>query len=92
MGGCAGHAEAGQERAHCACGWPPAKAGALGSLRIVPVPGPAMGLSLAGPSGAGLGLRALPCFASVDPVTDASGFAYRPSFDGGPGRCTGDVS
>ena len=30
--------------------------------------------------------------ACVDRVTDASGFPYRPSFDGGLGRCTGAVS
>ena len=51
-----------------------------------------MGLSLAGPSGVGLGLRALRWWACVDPVTDASGFPYDPSFDGGLGRCTGAVS
>ena len=37
----------------------PAEAGALGSLRVVPVWGPAMGLSLGGPSGVSLRLRAL---------------------------------
>ena len=47
-----------------------------------------MGLSLAGPAGVSLGLRALRWLACVDPVTDASGFPYRPSFDGGLGRCT----
>ena len=46
----------------------PAEAGELGSLRVVPVRGTAMGLSLAGPSGVGLELRALRWF------TDASGF------------------
>ena len=51
-----------------------------------------MGLSLAGPSGVCLGLRALRWLACVDPVTDASGFLYRLSFDGGLGRCTGAVS
>ena len=30
--------------------------------------------------------------ACVDPFTDASGFPYRPSCDGGLGRCTGAVS
>ena len=30
--------------------------------------------------------------ACVDPVTGASGFPYRPSFDGGLGQCTGAVS
>ena len=70
----------------------PAVAGALGSLRGVPVRGPAMGLSLADPSGVGLGLCALQWLACVDPVTDTSGFPYRPSFDGGLGWCTGAVS
>ena len=51
-----------------------------------------MGLSLAGPSGVGLGLRALRWLACVDPVTDVSGFPYRPSLDGELGRCTGAVS
>ena len=31
-------------------------------------------------------------FGVCGPVTDASGFPYRPSFDGGLGRCTGAVS
>ena len=51
-----------------------AKTVALGSLCVLPVRGPAMGLSLEGPSGVGLGLRALRWVACVDPVTDASGF------------------
>ena len=80
-----------ENRAHCACRWPPPRQGRW-ALRVVPVRGPAMGLSLAGPSGVGLGLRALRWLACVDPVTDASGFPYRPSFDGGLGRCTGAVS
>ena len=92
LGGCAGHAEAGREPGSLCLPLAPAEAGALGSLRVVPVRGPAMGLSLAGPSGVGLGLRALRWLACVDPVTDASGFPYRPSFDGGLGRCTGAVS
>ena len=92
LGGCAGHAEAGRETGSLCLPLAPGAAGALGSLRVVPVRGPAMGLSLAGPFGFGLGLRALRWFACVDPVTDASGFPYRPSFDGGLGRCTGAVS
>ena len=51
-----------------------------------------MGLSPTGPSGVGLGLRALRWLPCVDPVTDVSGFPYRPSFDGGLGGCTGAVS
>ena len=92
LGGCAGHAEAGQEPGSLCLPLAPAEAGALGSLRVVPFWGSAMGLSLASPSGVGLGLRALRCFACVDPVTDASGFPYRLSFDGGLGRCTRAVS
>ena len=92
LGGCAGHAEAGREPGSLCLPLAPAEAGTLGSLRVVPVRGPAMELSLAGPSGAGLGLRALRWLACVDPVTDESGFPYRPSFDGRLGRCTGAVS
>ena len=47
---------------------------------------------LAGPSGVGLVLCALPWLACVDPVIEASGFPYRPSSDGGLARCTGAVS
>ena len=75
--------EAGQERGSLCLPPAPAEAAALGLLSVVPVRGPAMGLSLAGPSGFGVGLRALPWFACVDPVTDASGFPYRPSFENG---------
>ena len=91
LGGCAGHVEAGREPGSLCPALTPAEAGALGSLRVVPVRGPAMGFSLAGPSGVGLGLRALRWLGCVDPVTDASGFRYRPAFDGGSGRCTVDA-
>ena len=92
LGGCTGHAEAGREPGSLCLPLAPAEAGALGLLRVVPVRGPAMGLSLAGPSGVGLGLPALRWLACVDPVTDTSGFRYHPSFDGGLGRCTRAVS
>ena len=91
LGGRAGHVEAGQEPGSLCLPLAPAEAGALGLLRVVAVLGPAMGLSLAGPSGIGLGLLALWCLACEDPVTDASSFPYCPSFDGGPSRCTGAV-
>ena len=70
--GCAGHVEAGREPGSLCLPLPPAEAGALNSIRVVPVRGPAMGLSLAGPSGVGAGLRALRWLACVDLVTDAS--------------------
>ena len=50
--------------------------------------GLAMGLSRAGPSTVGLGQQALQWFACADQVTDASGFPYCLSFNGGFGRCT----
>ena len=91
LGGCAGHVEAGRESGSLCLPLAPAEARAMGSLRFVPVWGPAMGLSLLGLSGSGPGLRALRLFVCVDPVTDASGFPFRPSFDGGLGGCTGAV-
>ena len=69
LGSCVGHAEAGRQPGSLCLPLAPAEAGALGSLRVVPVRGPAMGLSLAGPSGVGLGLRALRWLACVDPDT-----------------------
>ena len=92
MGGCAGHVEVCPELGSLCLPLAPAEAGALGSLRVIPVQGPPMGLSLAGPFGVGLGLRALRWLACVDPVTDASGFLYRPSFDGGLRWCTEALS
>ena len=92
FGGCAGHAEAGREPGSLCLPLAPAEAGALGWLRVIHVRGPALGLSLADPSGVCLGLRALRWLACLDLVGDASRFAYRPSSDGGLGRYTGGVS
>ena len=64
---CAGHVEAGREPGSLCLPLAPAEARALGALRVVPVRGPAMGLSLAGPSGFGLGLRALRWFGVCGP-------------------------
>ena len=89
LGGCAGHVEAGREPGSLCPPLTAAEAAAVGSLRVVPVQGPAMELSLFGPSGVSLGLPALRWFACVDPVTDAPGFQYHQSFDRGLGWCTG---
>ena len=59
LGGCAGHVEAGREPGSLCLPLAPAEAGAPGALRVVPVRGRMMGLSLAAPSGFGLALRAL---------------------------------
>ena len=56
LGGCAGHADAGREPGSLCLPLAPTEAGAPGSLRVVPLRGLAMGLSLVGPSGVGLGL------------------------------------
>ena len=67
LGGRAGHVEAGREPGSLCLPLAPAEARARGALRVVPVRGPAMGLSLAGPSGFGLGLRALRWFGVCGP-------------------------
>ena len=67
LGGCAGHVEAGREPGSLCLPLAPAEARALGALRVIPVRGPAMGLSLAGPSGFGLGLHALRWFGVCGP-------------------------
>ena len=67
LGGCAGHVEAGREPGSLCLPLAPAQARAPGALRVVPVRGAAMGLSLAGPSGLGLGLRALRWFGVCGP-------------------------
>ena len=67
LGGCTGHVEAGREPGSLCLLLAPAEARALGALRVVPVRGPAMRLSLAGPSGFGLGLRALRWFGVCGP-------------------------
>ena len=94
--GCAGHAEAGRERGFIVPALAPVEAGALGSLRVVPVRGPMMGLSLAGHSGVGLGLRALRWLACADQVTDASSAVRHSTADsaGAPGlfRLDADTS
>ena len=56
------------------------EAAALGSLRVVPVRGPAMGLSLVGPSGVGLGLRALRWIAVCGPGHSRVQFPVPPFF------------
>ena len=62
LGGCAGQVEAGREPGSWCPLLAPAEAGALRSLRVVPVRGPAMGPALAGLSDVGLPLRALGWF------------------------------
>ena len=62
LGGCAGHSEAGRERGSWCLPLAPDKVGALSSLLVAPIWGPAMGLFPARPPGVGLGLHALRWF------------------------------
>ena len=83
---CAGHVEAGREQGSCCLPLAPAKAAALGSLRVVPVRRPAIRLSLVGPCGVSLGLLALRWFGVCGPgyscvrlpVPSTSQWATRP--------------
>ena len=84
--------EAGREPGSWCLPLAAAEAGALGSLCVIPVRHLEMGLSMVVSSGISLGLRALPWFACVDPVTHRSGLPYCPSFGGGLGPCTGAVA
>ena len=59
LGGCAGHVEARREPGSLCLPLAAAEAAVVGLLPVVPVQGPATGLSLAGPSGVRLGLCAL---------------------------------
>ena len=92
LGVCAAHVEARREPGSLCLPLAPAEAGTLGSLGFVLVWGPALGLSLAGPSGFGLGLRALRWFACVDPVNDVFRFPHRPLINRRIGWCTEGVS
>ena len=67
LGGCAGHAQAGRQAGALCLPLAPAEAGTLGLLGVIAIRGPAMGLSLAGPSGFGPGLRALRWFGVCGP-------------------------
>ena len=67
LGCCAGHVEVGRETSSLCLPLAPAEARALSEPRVVPVRGPAMGLSLAGPSGFCLALRALRWFGACGP-------------------------
>ena len=76
----------------CACRWPPPRLGLL--ARSAPYPFGALqwGRRRRVPPGSVTGCVCCGGLACVDPVTDASVFLWGPSFNGGPGRCTGAVS
>ena len=81
-----------ENRAHCACRWPLARQGRWARSASYPFGVPQWGCPWRVPPASVLGCVRCGGLACVDPVTDASGFPYRPSCDGGLGRCTGAVS
>ena len=81
-----------ENRAHCACCWPVPRQGRWARSASYPFGAPRWGCPWWVPPASVLGCVRCGGLACVDPVTDASGFLYRPSFDGGLGRCTGAVS
>ena len=81
-----------ENRAHCACRWPLPRQGRWARSASYPFGAPRWGCPWRVPPASVLGCVRCSGLACVDPVTDASGFPYRPSFDGGLGRCTGAVS
>ena len=80
-----------KNRAHCACRWPLPRQGRWARSASYPFGAPRWGCSWRVPPASVFGCVRCGGLVCVDPVTDASGFPYRLSFDGGLGRCTGAV-
>ena len=81
-----------ENRAQCACHWPLPRQGRWAHSASYPFRAPRWGCPWRVPPASVLGCVRCGGLACVDPVTDASGFPYRLSCDGGLGRCTGAVS
>ena len=92
LGGCAGHVEPAREPGSCACRWPLPRQQRWARSASYPFGAPRWGCPWRVPPASVLGCVRCGGLACVDPVADASGFPYRPSCDGGLGRCTGAVS
>ena len=74
--------------AHCACRWPLPRQGRWARSASYPFGAPRWACPWRVPPASVLGFVRCGGSACVDPLTDASSFPYRPSFDGGLGRCT----
>ena len=79
-------------RAHCACRWPLPRQGRWARSASYPFGAPRWGCPRQVPPASVLGCERCSGSACVDLETDASGFPYRPSFDGGLGRYAGAAS
>ena len=80
-----------ENRALCACRWPLLRQGRWARSASYPFGAPRWGCLWRVPPALVLGSVRCGGSACVDLVTDVSGLPYRPSFDGGLGRCTGAV-
>ena len=81
-----------ENRALCACRWPLPRQGRWARSASYPVVAPRWDGPWLVPPASVLGCVRCSGLACVDPVTDASGLPYGPSFDGGLRGCTGAVS
>ena len=81
-----------ENRALCACRWLLPRQGRWASSASYLFRAPRWGCPWRVPPASVLGCMRCAGLACVDPITDGSGFLYRPSFDGGLGRCAGAVS
>ena len=79
-------------RAGCACRWPLPRQGGWGRSAVYLFGAQRWGCPGQVSPASVLGCLRCGGWACVDLVTNASGFEYRPSFDGGLGWCTGAVS
>ena len=80
-----------ENRAHCASRWPLPRQGRWARSASYPLGAPRWGCPWRVPPASVLGCVRCGGSACVEPVTDASGFPHRPSFDRGLRRCTGAV-
>ena len=83
LSGCAGHVETTENQAHCVCRWPLPRQGRWARSASYLFGARRWGCPWRVPPASVLGCVRCGGLACVDPVTDASGFPYRPSCDGG---------
>ena len=81
-----------ENRAHFACRWPLRRQGRWARAASYPFRPPRWGCPRRVPPPSVLGCLRCRGLVCVHAVTDASGYPYRPLFDGGLGRCSGAVS
>ena len=81
-----------ENQAHCVCRWPLPRQGRWARCVSYPVRLPRWGCPWRVSPASVLDSVRCDELACLNPVTDVSGFLYRPSFDGGLTQCTGAIS